>query len=578
MGRQPLPTDTILGNGNDQYRIDTVLGPGGFGVTYLARDLRFDRDVAIKEYFPAEFAYREGTNTLRSSTRGSQQDYFEQGKRYFLDEARTLAKFRHEHIVRVLNLIEQNNTAYMVLEFEEGQSLKNWLRTLGRAPTQQELDGILVPMLAALDVVHAKGMFHRDIAPDNIIIRPNAQPVLIDFGAARHFVREHSHTIGAIVKHGYSPPEQYTLDTKLQGAWSDIYSLSATLYTAIMGVAPEEASRRQLNDTMLPIEKQLEARDRAAFRPAFLAALNAGLALKPRDRPQTIASFRALLERSAVAAYVPDDLADDDEQQPATGGARSGAGTASQLRRGGDGRTGQSRVEGSRVSARVAELGARSHVRGFTSGPGNNASALSASVRAVPAGLDSRPLETGEATPNTAAYPEAASRTAGIIALTVAALAAVGFLAVGGIEHPGGLAAAFLVCVGLLAAGLERMIAMSRASPDAAGPAAVTAAIMMATALAIYWLPLFLWPISLILAGVAVLFSQLSYGKWVPVSLLSLALIHLAVAALLMALAARSVQKDPYFLPLMGASLAVLAGLILASALHIQRRWEIGQS
>ena len=134
MGCQPLPTNTILGNGSDQYRIDTVLGPGGFGVTYLARDLRFERDVAIKEYFPAEFAYRDGSTTIRSSTRGNNQNFFEQGKRHFLDEARTLAKFRHEHIVRVLNLFEQFNTAYMVLEFEEGQSLKAWLRALGHQP------------------------------------------------------------------------------------------------------------------------------------------------------------------------------------------------------------------------------------------------------------------------------------------------------------------------------------------------------------------------------------------------------------------------------------------------------------
>ena len=221
MSRQPLPSDTILGKDSDQYKIDTVLGPGGFGVTYLARSLRLDREVAIKEYFPAEFAYRDGSTTIRSSGSGS-SDFFNQGKRYFIEEARVLGKFRHEHIVRVIGLLEENNTAYMILEFEEGQSFKHWLRELGHVPDQDEIDAILEPMLSALEYIHGKGIFHRDIAPDNIIVRPNGKPVLIDFGAARQFARESSHTLGAIVKHGYSPPEQYTVDTKLQGAWSDI--------------------------------------------------------------------------------------------------------------------------------------------------------------------------------------------------------------------------------------------------------------------------------------------------------------------------------------------------------------------
>ena len=554
MGRQPLPTNTILGNGSDQYRIDTVLGPGGFGVTYLARDVRFDRDVAIKEYFPAEFAYREGTTTIRSSTRGNQQNYFEQGKRHFLDEARTLAKFRHEHIVRVLNLFEQFNTAYMVLEFEEGQSLKGWLQTLGRRPTQQELDGILDPLLAALDAVHAKGMFHRDIAPDNIIVRPSGRPVLIDFGAARHFVREHSHTIGAIVKHGYSPPEQYTLDTKLQGAWSDIYSLSATIYAALMGVPPDEASRRQLNDTLLPIEQHLDSEQRTLYRPSFIAALNAGLALKPKDRPQTIAAFRALLAetgpRPAPAPAVRNGQAGE-LAVAAVASARAAVPSHSQ-----------------RQPARpsnVLPLTARPAVPGRDSETPRRV----ADAPRVEADAD-EPRPT--ATP--ASYPEGAARTAGAVALSVAGLAAIAFLSIGGIEHPGGLAAAMLVCAGLVATGLERTLSVSRAGAVDVGGAAVAAAVMSALALAIYWLPFFFWQLSLLLAAVASLFALVRFGRWVPITLLGLALVHLAVAALFLTLSTRSVQKDPFFLPLMGASLAVLAGLVLASALHIQRRWE----
>jgi serine/threonine protein kinase len=560
VGRQPLPTNTILGNGSDQYRIDTVLGPGGFGVTYLARDMRFERDVAIKEYFPAEFAYRDGSTTIRSSTRGNNQNFFEQGKRYFLDEARTLAKFRHEHIVRVLNLFEQFNTAYMVLEFEEGHSLKSWLRSLGRRPTQRELDDILNPLLAALEAVHAKGMFHRDIAPDNVIIRPSGKPVLIDFGAARHFVREHSHTLGAIVKHGYSPPEQYTLDTKLQGAWSDIYSLSATIYSALMGEPPEEASRRQLNDTLLPIEQHLEPAARDLYRPSFFAALNAGLALRPRDRPQTVAAFRALLEGRAPAESRPLNTAnghDDASASASGGGERRTRPEAASSRGGGQPASGPARL----------------------SRPTAGEGALVADIADRPARVSSPgPAQSGQEAHNFAdsatEYPEGAARIAGGVALAVAAFAAAAFLSIGGIAHPGGLAAAMLVCAGVVATGAERTLSVARAAAADVRGATVAAAVMATLALAVFWLPFFFWQVSAVLVVIAGFFALVQLGRWVPVTLLGLALVHLAIAALLLALATRSVQRDPYFLPLMGTSLAALAALVLASALQIQRRWE----
>lgn len=550
MGRQPLPTDTILGNGSDQYRIDTVLGPGGFGVTYLARDLRFDRDVAIKEYFPAEFAYRDGSTTIRSSTRGNQQNYFEQGKRHFLDEARTLAKFRHEHIVRVLNLFEQFNTAYMVLEFEEGQSLKAWLRSLGHRPSQADLDNILDPLLDALDVVHAKGMFHRDIAPDNIIVRPSGKPVLIDFGAARHFVREHSHTIGAIVKHGYSPPEQYTLDTKLQGAWSDIYALSATIYSAMMGVAPDEASRRQLNDTLLPVEQHLDPGAREFYRPSFYAALNAGLELKPKDRPQSIAAFRAILKGTELpAAHERSQPSSREVSRPR---AAAIAGAVPSVDRE---NVGPSRVNAFAGAPSLRPLPAQAVAA--VSSPGVRVAAPFEVVEAVGAN-----------------YPEREARLASLAALAVAGLSALAFLWIGGIDHPGGLAAAMLVCASLVATGVERAVAVSRAGQSDVARVAVAAAVMSALALAIFWLPFFFWQVSVLLAGLGCLFAWRRFGRWVPLTLLGIALIHLAAAALLIVLSTRSVQKDPFFLPLMGVCLVILAGLVLASALHIQRRWE----
>jgi len=554
VGRQPLPTNTILGNGSDQYRIDTVLGPGGFGVTYLARDLRFDRDVAIKEYFPAEFAYREGSTTIRSSTRGSDQNFFEQGKRHFLDEARTLAKFRHEHIVRVLNLFEQFNTAYMVLEFEEGESLRNWLRSLDRRPTQFELDGILEPLLSALDVVHAKGMFHRDIAPDNVIIRPSGKPVLIDFGAARHFVREHSHTIGAIVKHGFSPPEQYTLDTKLQGAWSDIYALSATIYSALIGRLPEEASRRQLNDTLLPVEQHLEPHRRELYRPSFLAALNAGLALRPRDRPQTIGAFRKILNGSGGEDLAGNWSAHGEERR------RSVPRVA----------TGQDPVTPS-AFVRVSGLAASSR-------PAPSPAAFELASNPPLQTTPSQRSISADQSRSEATDSDRPGRIVAAAALAVAGIAALAFLLIGGIEHPGGLAAAMLACASLFVVGCERTASLARTSPEHVSTVGKATAAMLTLAFAIYWLPFFFWQISALLLALLVLLAARDFGRWVPVTLLCLALLHLAAAALLIVLSARSVQKDPFFLPVMGACLAILSGLALTAALQIQRRLEVPRS
>ncbi len=525
-------------------------------MTYLARDLRFDRDVAIKEYFPAEFAYREGTTTIRSSTRGGQHDYFAQGKRHFIDEARTLGKFRHQHIVRVLNLFEQFNTAYMVLEFEEGQSFKHWLRSLGRRPTQEELDRILEPMLQALEVIHGKGMFHRDIAPDNIIVRPNGQPVLIDFGAARNFVRDNSFTVGAIVKHGYSPPEQYTLDTKLQGAWSDIYALCATMYFAVMGEAPAEASSRQINDTMLPIEDHLDAFHRGLYRPSFIAALNAGLILRPKDRPATVAALRAVLDRPLATSQTSNrrGIASSNRSRPLDAPTHN---------------------EHSGTVLRAEADVARSQTAGAVSVPQSRPTGTASRLLPRAAIVAPSAVEAAAADPVIRpAYPEPASRAAGLVALAVAAMAAFGFLMIGGIDHPGGLAAAMLACAGAIATGLERAVALARVETSDVAATGVTAAVMSALALAIAWLPLFLWPVSLLLVATAIFYGLAGASRWVPVTLLSMAVLHLVVAALLLVIATRSIQKDPYFLPMVGASFGVLAGFVLAVALQMQKRRE----
>ena len=554
MSRQPLPSDTILGKDSDQYKIDTVLGPGGFGVTYLARSLRLDREVAIKEYFPAEFAYRDGSTTIRSSGSGS-SDFFNQGKRYFIEEARVLGKFRHEHIVRVIGLLEENNTAYMILEFEEGQSFKHWLRELGHVPDQDEIDAILEPMLSALEYIHGKGIFHRDIAPDNIIVRPNGRPVLIDFGAARQFARESSHTLGAIVKHGYSPPEQYTVDTKLQGAWSDIYALSATMYHAVMGRPPEEASKRQLQDTMLPIEAHMDAFNKTLYHPSFLAGLNAGLILRPKDRPASVAALREILHKDRELDFVPD-----------TSGP-----TARSLRPGAN----QPHDTGSSTRGTVLQSGPRP---GATHPGATRPSQKHDQPYGVRAGdvadTSGAPSIVGGET----VYPEGAASAAAFGAVGIAALAAIGFLMLGGSYHPKILLPVAAICGGLCLASVERYWALFQRSVPDFKVTAVHAAMVSALVLAVFWLPFYVYPVSIALAALAGAYAWFRYGRWVPVSLLIVSIPHLLIAAwMLLAQFQFDARPDgalpnPYFWPSMATCLAIVSAAAIASAFEMRRR------
>ena len=211
----------------------------------------------------------------------------------FLQEGRSLARCRHPSIVGVADVFEAYGTAYMVLEFEDGSSLGRWLDLLGRPPSQDEIDGILMPLLDALAYLHSHDMLHRDIAPDNIMIRRDGKPCLIDFGAARQAIAERSQVMSAIVKAGYSPPEQYTTAGRSQGPWTDIYALSGTLYRALSGKRPAEATERQIEDELTPIAEAVEYPE--DYRPEFLDAIDAGLRLRPSERPQSVAEWYGML-------------------------------------------------------------------------------------------------------------------------------------------------------------------------------------------------------------------------------------------------------------------------------------------
>jgi len=285
--RSRLPAKMIL---DGSYQIESVIGAGGFGITYRAEDLNLKTSVALKEYYPESYGDRDHSMSVRPKSERHQQT-FEWGLASFLREAQMLARFRHPSVVRVARVFEANATAYMVMDFEKGKSFADWLVGLGRRPTQAELDRIVAPLLEALALMHRQNFLHRDIAPDNIIIRDDGSPVLLDFGAARRAVAEISRSITSIVKGGYSPPEQYASDSRAQGPWTDLYALGATLYLAVAGRPPDDSPSRADTDVM-------PSAARAAigtYRPGFLAAIDRCLAVKASARPQSVEQLRPLL-------------------------------------------------------------------------------------------------------------------------------------------------------------------------------------------------------------------------------------------------------------------------------------------
>lgn len=294
MPATPAPTENLLAlpDGTElvgDYRIKRVLGAGGFGITYLADEKALARLVTIKEYFPADFAARRATNASPRSKEVA-GDY-QWGLDRFIEEAQTLARFDHPNVVRVHRYFRANNTAYMVLHFEEGGSFKSWLRGLKRAPRQTELDNMVAPLLDALEIIHKANFLHRDIAPDNIMVRRDGSPVLIDFGSARGQIASHSRTVSALVKPGYSPYEQYATTTSSQGPWTDIYALGATLYHAITGKRPPDAPSRMLNDEYVAAGEAALS----SYRSGFLRAIDKALRLEVGERPQSIAEWRGEL-------------------------------------------------------------------------------------------------------------------------------------------------------------------------------------------------------------------------------------------------------------------------------------------
>ena len=312
------------------YRIDGVLGQGGFGITYLAHDTNLDQSVAIKEYLPVECAMRVNDYTVAPRT-DSQDDRYQWGLERFIGEARTLARFDHRNIVRVHSVFEFNGTAYMVMSYENGQSLE---AILDRQKTIEEeaLLEMLFPILDGLTAVHDAGFIHRDIKPANIYIREDGSPVLLDFGSARQSVGR-AKTLTILIAPGYAPFEQYYSSGDSQGPWTDIYSLGATLYRAIASVPPIDAIERSkgilgsTRDVLVPAT--LIGKER--YAESFLQAIDHALKFSETERPQSIREWLiefdpARAQTTMASAAASADAAPAPPRQPAgdpPGGASS---------------------------------------------------------------------------------------------------------------------------------------------------------------------------------------------------------------------------------------------------------------
>lgn len=300
-------TDTLQrGDKIGCYRIEEVLGRGGFAVTYLATDENLDVEVAIKEYLPREITQRD--ENLQVSARKPEfvEDY-DVGLENFAREAKTLARFKHPHIVRVHQVLHANNTAYMVMDYEQGQELAEILEQHQTLP-EDELRAILFPILDGVEEIHRHGFVHRDIKPSNIYIRHNGSPVLIDFGAARYAMSETTQQLTAVVTVGYTPIEQYNVSEDAQGPWSDIYALAAVCYEAVTGNVPSDsvtrasASVTKGNDP-LPSVRSNAKRE---YTDDCLDAIDWGLRMEAEDRPQVIAQWRDSFDGifNPASAYV----------------------------------------------------------------------------------------------------------------------------------------------------------------------------------------------------------------------------------------------------------------------------------
>jgi len=281
-----LPIGTYL----DEFELRSVAGEGGFSIVYRAWDHSLNRQVAVKEYMPAGLAARGNGNQV--SVRSERhRETFEAGLRSFVEEARLLAHFDHPALIKVYRFWKANGSAYMVMPFCEGITLRDQWRASPEPPDENSLLTLLDPLTEALAVLHAEHWYHRDVAPDNVImITGTGRPLLLDFGAARQVIGDMTHALTVILKPGYAPIEQWgEVPGMKQGPWTDVYALAAMLHFAIVRKTPPPSVGRLVNDNYEPLESVAAGR----YSPRFLAAIDRALVVRPEARTPSIDQFRA---------------------------------------------------------------------------------------------------------------------------------------------------------------------------------------------------------------------------------------------------------------------------------------------
>ncbi len=310
-----LPQGAILAG---QYVISRVLGQGGFGITYQAADHKTGRTVAVKEFFPDTMAARTDRTTV-SAFSGERGESFAYGKACFLKEAETLAQFiGNEHIVRVFSYFEENGTAYFVMEFIEGTSFDQYIKDHGGKIPYEEAEKVMLPVIDALAAVHAKGIVHRDVTPDNIYLTKDGGVKLLDFGAARYSLGDKSRSLDVVLKHGFAPKEQYTRRGR-QGPYTDVYTVGASLYFAVTGRRPPDSIDRLEEDELIPPSSLVKIPQEK--EDAILKAMN----VQPANRYQTMGEFRqALMGAPATGAQRAGGMPQSGAQHVQGGGPQTG--------------------------------------------------------------------------------------------------------------------------------------------------------------------------------------------------------------------------------------------------------------
>ena len=271
-----------------EYEIVRILGAGGFGITYLGYDHNLHKAVAIKEYFPNGLAVRKDNTSVVATSSAGKED-FDLGLYKFLEEARTLAKFDHPNLPKVYRFFDAYGTGYFVMEYIEGTTLSDLYKQKGFIK-EAEIKQIIIPLLEGLEIVHQAGYLHRDIKPDNIVIRDDGSPVLIDFGSARAALGMKSLSVTSIITPGYAPIEQYSSKSN-QSVWTDIYALGAVIYQGVCGNKPDDATDRIREDPLKPAVKVGAGKG----SNQFLEAVDWALCVHAKDRPQAISEWRDAL-------------------------------------------------------------------------------------------------------------------------------------------------------------------------------------------------------------------------------------------------------------------------------------------